>query len=117
MWPHAGNTGVLTKFTPCCDADLLDTDAARAVEELVRDGPQLYSGTPRPGGSAAGDRDAVRRGLRLGCVPRSCASPSDADNEQGIAMTRLGLRLGGRAGSRHRSVAPAALASVRRRSF
>jgi uncharacterized protein (DUF927 family) len=34
---HALNTGILTRFTPCLDADLFDPDAAEAVEQLVRD--------------------------------------------------------------------------------
>jgi hypothetical protein len=36
-WPDAINTGILCRFTPWLDIDLLDADAARAVEELVRE--------------------------------------------------------------------------------
>jgi AAA domain/Bifunctional DNA primase/polymerase, N-terminal len=37
MWPVAGNTGNLARKTPCLDADLLDEDAARDVEDLVKE--------------------------------------------------------------------------------
>jgi AAA domain/Bifunctional DNA primase/polymerase, N-terminal len=36
-WPRASNTGILCRLTPCLDIDVLDPDAARAVEELVRE--------------------------------------------------------------------------------
>ena len=36
-WPDAINTGVLTRTAPTLDADILNEDAARAVEELVRE--------------------------------------------------------------------------------
>jgi hypothetical protein len=36
-WPDAGNTGILTKFCPAIDIDILEQDAAEAVEELARD--------------------------------------------------------------------------------
>src|SRR5262245_33394151 len=36
-WPSATNTGVLCRHTPFLDVDLLDPDAAQAVEDLVRD--------------------------------------------------------------------------------
>ena len=37
IYPAAENTGVLTKFSPALDIDILDPDAAEAVERLVRD--------------------------------------------------------------------------------
>ena len=37
MWPNAGNTGILCCFTPTLDIDILDADAAAAVEALVRE--------------------------------------------------------------------------------
>jgi hypothetical protein len=36
-WPNAGNTGILCRFTPCLDIDILNADAAAAVEALVRE--------------------------------------------------------------------------------
>ena len=36
-WPDAINTGILTRITPTLDADILDEDAARAIEDLVRE--------------------------------------------------------------------------------
>jgi hypothetical protein len=36
-WPDATNTGILCDLTPCLDIDLLDEDAARALQELVRE--------------------------------------------------------------------------------
>ena len=36
-WPRATNTGILTKFTPTLDADILNEPAAIAIEELVRE--------------------------------------------------------------------------------
>ena len=36
MWHYAGNTGVIAKFTPGLDIDILDLDAAEAVETLAR---------------------------------------------------------------------------------
>ena len=36
-WPDAVNTGVLTRATPTFDADILNEDAARAIEDLVRE--------------------------------------------------------------------------------
>lgn len=36
-WPRANNTGILTKFTPALDADILNEPAAIAIEELVRE--------------------------------------------------------------------------------
>jgi hypothetical protein len=36
-WPTATNTGILTKFTPTLDIDVLDADAASAVESYVRE--------------------------------------------------------------------------------
>ena len=35
-WPQATNTGILTKFTPTLDADILNEPAAIAIEDLVR---------------------------------------------------------------------------------
>lgn len=35
-WPEAINTGILTKRAPALDADILNEEAARAVEDLVR---------------------------------------------------------------------------------
>jgi hypothetical protein len=35
--PAAGNTGILTRHTPTLDIDILDEDAAAAVENLVRE--------------------------------------------------------------------------------
>ena len=37
IWPDAINTGILTRFTPALDLDILNEEAARAVEELVRE--------------------------------------------------------------------------------
>ena len=37
MHPAAQNTGILTRLTPTLDIDILDSDAAAAVELLVRD--------------------------------------------------------------------------------
>jgi hypothetical protein len=36
LYPYAYNTGILTAWTPFFDIDLLDLEAANAVEELVR---------------------------------------------------------------------------------
>jgi Bifunctional DNA primase/polymerase, N-terminal len=36
-WPGATNTGILTKFTPTLDADILNEPAAIAIEALVRE--------------------------------------------------------------------------------
>ena len=36
-WPDAINTGILTRTTPTLDADILNEDAAVAIEELVRE--------------------------------------------------------------------------------
>src|SRR5262249_54276549 len=36
-WPDAGNTGILTRLTPALDADILNEEAAKAVEDLVRE--------------------------------------------------------------------------------
>jgi hypothetical protein len=36
-WPNASNTGILTRLTPALDADILNEDAAKAVEDLVRE--------------------------------------------------------------------------------
>jgi hypothetical protein len=37
LYPDATNTGILTRWTPALDVDVLDPEAAAAVEELVRD--------------------------------------------------------------------------------
>jgi len=37
MWPAAQNTGILCRFTPVLDIDILDPEAADAIEQLVRD--------------------------------------------------------------------------------
>ncbi len=37
LYPYAGNTGILTKFTPVLDIDILDPEAAAAVEALARE--------------------------------------------------------------------------------
>jgi hypothetical protein len=36
-WPRASNTGILTKFTPTLDIDILNEPAAIAIENLVRE--------------------------------------------------------------------------------
>ena len=36
-WPRASNTGILTKFTPTLDTDILNEPAAIAIEELSRE--------------------------------------------------------------------------------
>jgi hypothetical protein len=36
-WPDACNTGILTRLTPSLDADILNQDAAVAIEALVRE--------------------------------------------------------------------------------
>src|SRR5262245_45004262 len=35
-WPDAGNTGLLTRHTPTLDLDILNEEAARAIENLTR---------------------------------------------------------------------------------
>src|SRR5262245_60126024 len=54
LWPAAGNTGFLTKFTPCLDNDITDEAAAEAVEALARerfeeggDVPVRFGKTPK----------------------------------------------------------------------
>jgi Bifunctional DNA primase/polymerase, N-terminal len=37
LWPGATNTGVLTKFVPTLDIDVMDPAAADAIEELARE--------------------------------------------------------------------------------
>ena len=37
MWSDAKNTGILTKFAPAIDIDIMVPDAAEAIEELVRE--------------------------------------------------------------------------------
>jgi hypothetical protein len=37
VWPDAENTGILTRETPAFDADILNEEAARAVEDFVRE--------------------------------------------------------------------------------
>jgi len=37
MWPDAVNTGVLTRFVPTLDIDITSEEAARAVEDYVRE--------------------------------------------------------------------------------
>lgn len=37
VFPNAENTGILTRRTPCIDIDILNPEAAKAVEELARD--------------------------------------------------------------------------------
>ena len=37
IWPDARNTGILTKRTPALDVDVLNPDAAEAIEFLVKD--------------------------------------------------------------------------------
>ena len=36
-YPSAQNTGILTRLTPALDIDILDPEAAEAIEQLVRD--------------------------------------------------------------------------------
>jgi RecA-family ATPase len=36
VFPHAGNTGILTRLTPALDIDILNPDAAEAIEQLAR---------------------------------------------------------------------------------
>jgi putative DNA primase/helicase len=36
-WPYATNTGVLARYTPCLDIDILNPEAADAAEALVRE--------------------------------------------------------------------------------
>jgi hypothetical protein len=36
-WPEARNTGVLTRLTPTLDLDILNEEAARAIEDFVRE--------------------------------------------------------------------------------
>src|SRR5262245_15201515 len=36
-WPRATNTGILTRYTPTLDADILNELAAIAIEDLVRE--------------------------------------------------------------------------------
>ena len=37
VFPHARNTGILTQLTPALDVDILNPEAAQAVEDLPRD--------------------------------------------------------------------------------
>jgi AAA domain/Bifunctional DNA primase/polymerase, N-terminal len=37
MWPGASNTGILCRLCPALDIDLLDSEAAEAVQQLVED--------------------------------------------------------------------------------
>jgi Bifunctional DNA primase/polymerase, N-terminal len=37
IYPGAENTGILTKFTPALDIDIIDPDAAKAIEDLARE--------------------------------------------------------------------------------
>jgi hypothetical protein len=37
LYPDATNTGVLTRLAPAIDIDILNPEAAEAVEELARD--------------------------------------------------------------------------------
>jgi Bifunctional DNA primase/polymerase, N-terminal len=37
VWPDAINTGVLTRYMPALDIDILNEEAARAIEELTRE--------------------------------------------------------------------------------
>jgi hypothetical protein len=37
VWPSAPSTGILTRRTPCLDVDILDPEAADAVERLARE--------------------------------------------------------------------------------
>jgi hypothetical protein len=37
VWPDSVNTGVLTRLNPALDIDILNEEAARAVEDLVRE--------------------------------------------------------------------------------
>jgi hypothetical protein len=37
LYPYSENTGILTKFTPALDIDILNEPAARAAEDLARD--------------------------------------------------------------------------------
>jgi hypothetical protein len=36
-WPDADNTGILCRRNPTFDADILNEDAARAIEDMVRE--------------------------------------------------------------------------------
>src|SRR5262249_46489693 len=51
-WPNATNTGALTRRMPSLDVDILDADAAAAIEQLVRerfeDGGYILVRTGRP---------------------------------------------------------------------
>jgi hypothetical protein len=51
MWPAAANTGVLCQLTPFLDIDILNPDAAQAVEDLVAErfnGHTLLTRLSRP---------------------------------------------------------------------
>jgi Bifunctional DNA primase/polymerase, N-terminal len=37
VWPDASNTGCLTRYMPALDLDILNEEAARAIEDLVRE--------------------------------------------------------------------------------
>jgi hypothetical protein len=37
LFPDASNTGILTRSTPCIDIDILNPEAAEAIEELARE--------------------------------------------------------------------------------
>jgi hypothetical protein len=37
LYPHDLNTGILAKFAPAIDIDLIDTEAAEAIEDLARE--------------------------------------------------------------------------------
>jgi Bifunctional DNA primase/polymerase, N-terminal len=37
VWPDAANTGILTRYTPTLDLDILNEEAAIAVEDMIRE--------------------------------------------------------------------------------
>jgi hypothetical protein len=43
MWPNAINTGILCRFTPCLDVDILSPEAAYAAEDYVRGRHEEYA--------------------------------------------------------------------------
>ena len=109
-WPHASNTGVLTRLTPTLDLDLLNEPAAIAAENLVRErfeGSRPCSDPGRPRAQArdpVSHADAVQKADHAFCGTsrrRPEASREDrisgamASNSSPMASipTRSGIRL------------------------
>ena len=57
LWPDAINTGILTRATPTFDVDILNEDAARAIEDMVRE--HYEESRPPSGAYRTGRRSAL----------------------------------------------------------